>query len=559
MNRRSKATPADLIAGALALMGMAALPCALGASSPGAAPADTELATSLRLSPSQYKLTIADIFDESIRISGRFEPEQRDQGLLAIGARTGNITDSALEAYDEIARGVAAQVVDPRHRAALIGCTPHHENARDDGCARSFFSRVGPLLYRRPLESDEIDERVQAAGNGAEKLHDFYAGVRLSLAEMLIAPEFLLRFKKMEPDPAHPGEERMNAYYKATELSYFLWNTTPDEDLLEAAQSGALNTPAGLKKQVDRLIGSPRIADGIQALFSDLLGFSDFESVSKDPSFFPRYTPNIKEEAQEQTLRTIVDHIVNRHGDYRDLFTTPHTFLTADLAALYDVPLVDTTDNGQPQRWLPYSYPAGDPRSGLLSQASFTTLWSPSGRTSPTVRGKALRQNILCEKVPPPPGNVSFKFVEDTSNPQFKTTRDRLTAHRTEPMCAGCHKLTDPLGLALENFDSAGEYRTHENGVAIDARGELSGKPFVGAQGLAQAVHDDPAAVSCIAQRAFAFETGYLPPKDDPRWQEILQHFAASHYQVLELLRSIALSDLSYRPSAPKPLAASAH
>ncbi len=270
-------------------------------------------------------------------------------------------------------------------------------------CARAFFSRVGPLLYRRPLDGDEIDERVEAAGQGADKLHSFYSGVRLSLAEMLISPEFLLRFRKTEPDPAHPGQERVNPYYKATELSYFLWDTTPDEDLLEAAKSGALNTPAGLKKQVDRLLGSPRIADGIRALFSDMLGFSDFESVSKDPSFFPRYTPNIKDEAQEQTLRTIVDHIVNRHGDYRDLFTTPHTFLTSDLGALYDVPLVDTTDNGQPQRWLPYTYPSGDPRAGLLSQASFTTLWSPSGRTSPTVRGKALRQNILCEKVPPPP------------------------------------------------------------------------------------------------------------------------------------------------------------
>ncbi len=221
----------------------------------------------------------------------------------------------------------------------------------------------------------------------------------------------------------------------------------------------------------------------------------DFDAVSLDPNFFPRYTPTIKDEAQEQTLRTIVDHVVNRHGDYRDLFTTPHTFLNKDLAALYAVPLVDASANGQPQRWLPYTYPAGDPRSGVLSQASFTTLFSPSGRTSPTVRGKALRQNILCEKVPPPPGNVSFKFVEDTSNPQFKTTRERVTAHRTEPMCAGCHKLTDPLGLALENFDSAGEFRTTENGVQIDASGELSGKQFVGAQGLAQAVHDDPAAV----------------------------------------------------------------
>ena len=564
MQHRYRAPRAVRTAGLLALLTAAALPGALAAPSTAPvaepAPGNSEIATSLRLSPSQYKLTIFDIFGESIRISGRFEPEQRDQGMLAIGARTENITDSGLEAYDEIARGVASQVVDERHRAALIGCTPREQSGRDDACARAFFSRVGPLLYRRPLDADELEERVAAAGAGADRLHSFYSGMRLSLAEMLISPEFLLRFKKMEPDPAHPGEERIDPYYKATELSYFLWNTTPDEDLLQAAKSGALNTRAGLTKQVDRLLGSARLADGVRALFADMLGFSDFEAVSKDPSFFPRYTPNIKEEAQEQTLRTIVDHIVNRHADYRDLFTTPHTFLTADLAALYDVPLVDTTDNGQPQRWLPYSYPAGDARAGLLSEASFTTLWSPSGRTSPTVRGKALRQNILCEKVPPPPGNVSFKFVEDTSNPQFKTTRDRLIAHRTEPMCAGCHKLTDPLGLALENFDSAGEFRTMENGVRIDASGELSGKQFVGAQGLAQAVHDDPATVGCIAQRAFAFETGYLPPKGDPRWQQIQQQFADSHYNVVELLRSIALSDLSYSPSESKVLsAANAH
>ena len=273
-------------------------------------------------------------------------------------------------------------------------------------------------------------------------------------------------------------------------------------------------------------------------------------SVSKDPSFFPRFTPNMREQAQEQTLRTIVDHIVNRHGDYRDLFTTPHTFLTEDLAALYGVPLVDRTDNGQPQRWIPYTYPAGDIRAGILSQASFTTLWSPAGRTSPTGRGKALRQHVLCERVPPPPGNVSFKFVDDTSNPQYKTTRERLMAHRTQPICAGCHKLTDPIGLALENFDSAGEFRTSENGVQIDASGELDGMQFVGPIGLGEAVHDDAAATSCVAQRAFAFSTGFVPPKNDARWQQIQQTFAASHYDVLALLRAIALSDLTYSPPA---------
>jgi hypothetical protein len=551
MTARYRRCCSILIGGALSIVSVAALSSAATGPSPEAT-SDLEMRASLRLSPSQYRFTIADIFDQSIKISGRFEPEQRDQGLLAIGARTQNITDSGLEAYDEIGRGVAAQVVDERHRSTLIGCTPHSAIGRDDACARAFFARVGPLLYRRPLTNDEVQDRVEAAGLGAERLHDFYSGIRLSLAEMLISPNFLYRYQIVEPDAAHPGQKRLDAYSVASELSFFLWDSTPDKMLLDAAEHGQLHTREGLQRQVDRLLASPRLERGIRAFFADMLGFSDFASVSKDPSFFPRYTPSVRDEAQEQTLRTIVDHIVSRHADYRDLFTTSHTFLTQDLAALYDVPLVDTTDNGQPQRWIAYSYPAGDPRAGLLSQASFTTLWSPSGRTSPTVRGKALRQNILCEKVPPPPGNVSFKFVEDTSNPQFKTTRDRLTAHRTEPMCAGCHKLTDPIGLALENFDSAGEYRTSENGVVIDAHGEISGIQFAGPIGLGQAVHDDPATTSCVAQRAFAFETGYLPPKGDPQWQEIQQQFATSHYDVLTLLRSIALNDLSYGPLEPE-------
>jgi hypothetical protein len=332
-------------------------------------------------------------------------------------------------------------------------------------------------------------------------------------------------------------------------LSYFLWDTTPDQELMDAAKSGALNTQAGLERQVDRLISSPRIADGVRGFFADMLGFGEFEHVSKDVAFFPNYTSTIKAQSQEQTLRTIVDHVVNHHGDYRDLFTTPNTFLTVDLASLYNVPLVDTTDNGQPERWLKYTYADGDPRSGILAQASFTSLWSPSGRTSPTGRGKALRELILCQTVPAPPGNVEFKFVEDTTNPMLKTTRDRITAHRSQPMCAGCHKLTDPQGLALENFDSSGQLRSQENGKAIDASGEFDGVKFDGPFGLAQAVRNHPSLPSCVAQRAFEFETGYSPAKDDPRWQQILQSFAASKYDVPALLRHIALSDLSY--SAP--------
>jgi hypothetical protein len=508
-----------------------------------------EQPTSIRLSPGQYKQTIADIFGESVEVKGRFEPEQRDKGLLAIGARTKNITDGGFQSYDEIARVVAAEVTDEQHRS-LIGCTPKAADGRDDKCARAFFSRVAPLLYRRPVERAEIDDIVKTAGMGAEKLGNFYAGVRLTLAGMLVSPEFLLRFKKWEPDPARRGQERLNAYSKAASLSYFLWNTAPDQTLLDAAARGALHDQAGLEAQVDRMLSSPRLADGVRGLFADMLGFSEFEHVSKEAAFFPNYTATIKAQSQEQTLRTIVDHVLTRRGDYRDLFTTPNTFLTTDLAAIYGVPVVDTTDNGQPQRWIKHSYPEGDPRSGILSQVSFTSLWSPSGRTSATVRGKALRELIMCQIVPAPPGNVEFTFVEDTTNPQLQTTRDRITAHSSQPMCAGCHKLTDPQGLALENFDSAGQLRTHENGKLIDASGMFNNKKFDGPYGLAQVVRNDPSIPSCVAQRAFEFETGYSPPRDDARWKQIQERFAASNYNVVELLRQIAISDLSYSPPA---------
>ena len=546
----------------LAVAAILPLPGALAApqvSAPAARSAG-DMPLALRLSPSQYRQSILDIFGPSIIITGSFEPETRVQGLLAIGARQSNVSDSGLESYDNIARGIADQVVDERHRATYLGCTPHDPKSNDDACARAFFARVGPMLYRRPLTSDEIQQRVSAAAVATSKVHDFYGGVSLSLAEMLISPQFLFRYKTYEPDAAHPGQERLDAYSKASELSFFLWNTTPDEELLKSAESGAIQTPDGLQQQVERLISSPRVTAGVRAFFADMLGYSDFETVAKDPSFFPRYTLPVKDESQEQTLRTIVDHLVTRHGDYRDLFTTPHTYLTRALAVLYGVPLVDPSDNGQPQRWIAYTYPAGDPRAGILSEASFTALFSPSGRTSPTGRGKALREYILCERVPPPPGNVSFKFVEDISNPQFKTARARLTVHRTEPMCAGCHKLTDPIGLSLENFNSAGAYRTTENGVSIDASGELNGHQFTGPTGLAQVVHDDPATTKCVASKAFAFETGYLPPTGDPQWQQVMQKFAGSRFNFLELMRQIALSDLSYSsPAGSSPLSASNH
>ena len=502
--------------------------------------------TSMRISASQYRRAISDIFGSSIVITARFETETRENGLAAIGALNNSVSEDGFERYHEIAKDVAAQVTDKKHRNVLIPCTPKSATASDDVCARKFLSATGRLLYRRPLQKVELQALVGVSKNVADKKKDFYSGISASLVDLLISPDFLFRYRTLERDPAQPGRFRLDGYSKAAILSSFLWNSNPDDLLLKAAEDGSLHTGKGLAKQVDRMIASPEVEAGVRAFFSDMLDLDKFDIVSKDAKFFPRFTPAAKRDAPEQTLRTIVDHVVHRQGDYRDLFTTRRTFMTRALAAMYGVPLVETTDNARPMRWLPYTYPEGDPRAGILSQAGFVALHSGAGRTSPTDRGKNFRLNILCQTVPPPPPDIDFTLIQDITNPKFKTVRDRLEAHRTNPTCAGCHRLMDPMGLAFENFDSAGGFRTTENGAAIDTSGECNGVKFSRPVELSNALDGDPAVTSCVARKTFAFASGALPPVNTPQWKDVQAKFAGSNYNFLRLMREVAVSDLLY-------------
>ena len=341
--------------------------------------------------------------------------------------------------YEALAQQVAAQVTDPKHRTTLIPCAPNAHTAPDDACATDFVSRVGLFLFRRPPSDGEVRSYVAMANSTAQTLDDFYAGIRAALVGMLVAPEFLFRVEHTALDPSDPDRSQLDAYSRASRLSFFLWDSTPDTELLAAARSGALLSPEGLRRQVERLLSSPRIADGLRAFFSDMLGFDGFATLSVDSNLYPKFTKNIEDDAREQTLRTIADHLLNRNGDYRDLFVTRRTFLTPSLAAIYGVPLPRSQELGGAVPWVPYEFPEGDPHAGLLTQVSFLALHSHPGTTSPTLRGKAVRENLLCQRVPPPPGDVDFSIVQDTTNPAFRTVRQRLTAHRENPTCAGCH------------------------------------------------------------------------------------------------------------------------
>ena len=495
-----------------------------------------------RLSGEQYQNVIHDVFGPTIELGGRFEPDLRVGGLLAVGAGDVSITAAGIEQYDSMARRIAGQVVDEKRRDMMLRCKPANEAAPDDACAGAVMARVGRILYRRPLSQSELQAYVTAANVGAVKTKNFYAGLQLSLAAMLSSPKFLFRTEVAEADPDHAGGWRLNAYSKAQQLSFFLWNSGPDQLLLDAAESGKLSTRKGVAEQVERMVASPRLEEGVRAFFIDDFGFDQFETLTKDTTLFPKFSAQAAADAQEQTLRTVVDLLIKNKGDYRDIFTTKKTFITQELGAIYRIPVVDRLPNGAPDTWQSFEFAKDDPRGGILTQVAFTALHSPPGRGSPTLRGKALREVLLCQKVPAPPAAVKFDIVQDTNNPLYKTARDRLAAHANNPVCAGCHKIIDPIGLALENFDGAGAYRTTEQGAKIDTSGTLDGVNFATAAELGKAVHDNPATTSCLVNRLSAYALGR--PVQEAAWLEDLkQRFSTAGYQLPALMREIAMSD----------------
>lgn len=504
-----------------------------------------------RLTADQYRNIIRDVFGGDIDLGGRFEPDLRVDGLLAVGSSQVSITAAGMEQYDAMGRAVASQVVDQNHRDMLVSCKPASPTAADDKCASEFLGKVGRLLYRRPLTDKQLQAYVTAASDATRITRDFYQGLSLSLAGMLSSPSFLFVEQIAESDPDRRGAKRLDDFSIASQVSFFLWNSAPDSMLLTAAEKGELRTRRGLQRQVERMMVSPRLEQGVRAYFIDQLRFDEFEVLAKDAMLFPKFSAEAAQDAREQTLKTIVDVVLTRKADYREIFTTRKTFLTPELGAIYQVPIFKKGPNGSPDQWQPYEFGADDPRGGILTQVAFTALHSPAGRGSPTLRGKAVREIALCQKVPAPPADVSFTEFEENTAQGASTARERLAAHATVASCSGCHKIIDPIGFALENFDGAGEFRTAENGAHIDASGEVDGIKYEDAGGLGQAIYNNPATVSCVVDRMSARALGRTPTKGEREWLKTLKaDFAESGHRLPALMREIALSDELYRIKA---------
>ena len=504
------------------------------------------LAALRRLTETQYRNSIADIFGPGIAVQGKFEPDRRIGGLLAASGGTLSITPAGFEGYAKIADSVAKQVVDEKNRARLMPCAPKAVTAPDRNCARQVIERYGLLLFRRPLTPDELKARLDAADNTARMSGNFYTGIRYSLTTLLAAPDFLFRTEFAVP---RGKDYTLDGYSRAARLSYMLWDTTPDTDLLKAAGSGALDNDDGVKIQVARLMASPRLESGMRTFFSDYLELDTLNTITKDPIIYPKYSEDVAASGREETLRTTIDLVLKKSGDFRDLFTTRKTFINRPLAWIYRVPY---NLNGE---WMPYEFDEADGRSGMVTQASMLSMFSHPGRGSPTKRGVAFLDIFMCEPTPAPPANVDFSIVNDTNNPNLRTVRDRLMAHATTPACASCHTHSDPMGLTLERFDSIGVRRLKDDGHDIDVSTVIGNKRISDGTGLGQYLHDNPKVPACFVRKLYAYGVGANSEDlEKSAVQPYLDGFVAAGYRLPPLLNAIVTSRQFF--SAPPPAGA---
>jgi hypothetical protein len=496
-----------------------------------------------RLTHSQYNNTVRDLLGDHSRAADRFPPEDFVNGFKN-QVQTQDIPPLLAEAYSDAAEKLARNAFRGGDRHGLIPCRP--ASARDAACAGEFIRNLGRRAFRRPLEDRETELYVDLFLAGAEGTGEFLGGARLALEAMLQSPKFLFHLE--------PGLGR-TAYARANRLSYFLWNTLPDEELLTVAESGGLDSLEGVRAQARRMLDDPRSREAADDLFAQWLRFDLTLNAVRDRRLYREFSPELAANMVEETRRLIADVVWNDR-DFREVFTAGYTFVSSDLAKLYGLP-------APAQELDRVTLPDGSPRAGILGHASFLTMTSKPGETSPTVRGLFVREHLSCEKVPDPPPDASATLPPLTEDKPL-ANRDLLAVHLTKPTCAGCHKLIDPVGFGLEMYDAVGRRRETQSitffpsraergkepvtvEVEIDPVGMLSGiseKTFASPRELGELLSESEQCQECIVRQLFRYATGRMETqRDQGDIDRAFTAFRESGFRFRELMTALATTD----------------
>ena len=471
------------------------------------------------------------------------EPEgvlQPPQSVFAAAVNEMRDGDAAVERMEITGPYRSTPARNTPSRRAIFTCQPANDTGRaQEACAFGILASLAQRAYRRPVGDAEVNMLMNFYRAGLSD-GSFDDGIQLALERLLISPDFLFRVERdpvnIEPDTNY----QLTSIELASRLSFFLWSSIPDIELLDTAKNGTLQNPQVLEQQTRRMLADPRSKALVQNFAGQWLYLRNLRSLVPDAVEFPEFDENLRD-AFRQESELFFESLIRENRSVTDLLGNGYTFMNERLAKHYGIENV----YGSHFRRIYLEGEIAEQRGGILGQGSLLTATSYANRTSPVLRGKWVLTNILGTPPPPPPPDVS-DLPERGADGQQANIRDRLLQHRADPACSGCHAPMDPLGLALENYDAIGRWRvTGEAGVPIDASGQMpNGAQFYGLQGLRELLLERrDEFVGTVTEKLLAYAMG-RPPEyfDKPTIRSIVRDTALENHSWSSIIVGIVLS-----------------
>ena len=485
--------------------------------------------------------------DVQVRVPLRAGPREVAVAFLP---KSGALTEGQVRAYRSRSRqpSIASLIIsgpygadgagDTPSRRHIFVCQPRTGAGETDQatCARTILSTLARRAYRRPVTDTNLDRLMPFYEQGRIE-GGFERGIQRAIERVLVSPEFLFRVERDPPGVTAGDVYRVSDLELASRLSFFLWSSIPDDDLLAAATRGELGEPAVLDRQVRRMLADPRSRALVTNFAEQWLFLRDVDAKEPDAGFFPGFDENLRQAFRRET-ELFIDSILRDDRSVPELLTANHTFVNERLAKHYGIPHV----YGSHFRRVELD---DDNRRGLLGHGSILTLTSYATRTSPVLRGKWILENLLSSPPPPPPPNVPA-LAETTDDGQPRSMREAMEQHRANPVCASCHKLMDPLGFALENFDAVGRWRERsESNTPIDATGLMpDGRQFDGPTGLRTVLLSAPDQfVTTVTEKLMTYALGRgVEYFDAPTIRDIVRNAEREDYRFASIVSGIVHS-----------------
>ncbi|MCM3879285.1 MAG: DUF1592 domain-containing protein [Vicinamibacterales bacterium] len=495
-----------------------------------------------RLTHAQYDNTVRDLLSDFSHPALRFPPEDFVDGFKNQLTAQG-MPPLLVETYSTSAEKLATNAFRVGDINGLVPCKP--SSAADDKCRDEFIRKFGLRAFRRPLREDEVRRYATVFSTQAKSSRKFLEGARVVVEAMLQSPNFLFHVE------AGPDGKSID-YDIASRLSYMLWNTMPDAELFGVAARGELRTPEGREAASRRMLADPKGRQALDEFFDEWLRFDRVINAVKGRGF-AEFTPEMGVAMAEET-KSLLHDLVWNDKNFMEALTAQYSFLTDDLATVYGVP----APKGEFDR---VQFPANVRRAGILGQGSFLASTAGPIATSPTARGIFIRERLLCQHIPPPPPGVNTTLPDPVEG-AVHTRRELMTAHVENPSCASCHRLMDPIGFGLENFDAIGRWRDQETiqlpgsggggrggkqvKLAINTQGEIAGLPnstFTDAKQLGAILAESPICQKCIVRQMFRYSYGRLETSaDEPAIDRLFGTFKDSGFRFKALMTALVQS-----------------